>query len=205
LANGGIFGPTNKSYKDGEDSYLILTLMDDPTKYPPISKIAWVTPAGANNSKAQGIGVHFSADESGQRVKNRIEELLGAALEFERNETPSLDRFLAWFARGDVEIKRDPSAPTDAVRVMTVHGAKGLDAPIVILADATADPDKLGPSSPPVEGKVQGVPVPQTRPHKTRSGEARCRQCAGNHRHAARLADVDAVVLASLLAAWTAD
>lgn len=80
LTNGGIFVPTNKSYKVGDEIYLILTLMDDPTKYPIAGKIAWVTPAGANNNKAQGIGVHFSSDESGQRVKLRIEELLGAAL-----------------------------------------------------------------------------------------------------------------------------
>lgn len=79
LANGGIFVPTNKAYKIGEEIYLILTLMDDPTKYPIAGKIAWITPAAANNSKAQGIGVHFSSDESGQRVKLRIEELLGAA------------------------------------------------------------------------------------------------------------------------------
>jgi type IV pilus assembly protein PilZ len=80
LVNGGIFVPTAKSYKIGDDIYLILTLMDDPTKYPVAGKIAWVTPAGANNNKAQGIGVHFSSDESGQRVRLRIEELLGAAL-----------------------------------------------------------------------------------------------------------------------------
>jgi type IV pilus assembly protein PilZ len=84
LANGGIFVPTNKAYKIGDDIYLILTLMDDPTKYPIAGKIAWITPAGANNNKAQGIGVHFSSDESGQRVKNRIEELLGAALRSSR-------------------------------------------------------------------------------------------------------------------------
>lgn len=84
LANGGIFVPTNKPYKIGDEIYLILTLMDDPTKYPIAGKIAWVTPAGANNNKAQGIGVHFSADESGQRVKARIEELLGAALRSSR-------------------------------------------------------------------------------------------------------------------------
>ena len=80
LQNGGIFVPTNKPYKIGDEIYLILTLMDDPTKYPIAGKIAWITPAGANNNKAQGIGVHFSSDESGQRVKLRIEELLGAAL-----------------------------------------------------------------------------------------------------------------------------
>ena len=80
LANGGIFVPTSKPYKIGDEIYLILTLMDDPTKYPIAGKIAWITPAGANNSKAQGIGVHFSSDESGVRVKERIEELLGAAV-----------------------------------------------------------------------------------------------------------------------------
>lgn len=84
LTNGGIFVPTNKPYKVGDEIYLILTLMDDPTKYPIAGKIAWVTPAGANNSKAQGIGVHFSSDDSGQRVKLRIEELLGAALRSSR-------------------------------------------------------------------------------------------------------------------------
>ncbi|HZW14391.1 MAG TPA: PilZ domain-containing protein [Noviherbaspirillum sp.] len=84
LTNGGIFVPTNKSYKVGDEIYLILTLMDDPTKYPIAGKVAWVTPAGANNNKAQGIGVHFSADDSGQRVKLRIEELLGAALRSSR-------------------------------------------------------------------------------------------------------------------------
>ena len=80
LTNGGIFVPTSKPYKIGDEIYLILTLMDDATKYPIAGKIAWITPAGANNNKAQGIGVHFSGDESGVRVKLRIEELLGAAI-----------------------------------------------------------------------------------------------------------------------------
>ena len=84
LKNGGIFVPTNKAYKLGDEIYLILALMDDPNKYPVAGKVAWVTPAGANNSKAQGIGVHFPADESGQRVKLRIEEMLGAALRSSR-------------------------------------------------------------------------------------------------------------------------
>ena len=80
LTNGGIFVPTSKPYKIGDEIYLILTLMDDATKYPIAGRIAWITPAGANNNKAQGIGVHFSGDESGMRVKLRIEELLGAAI-----------------------------------------------------------------------------------------------------------------------------
>jgi type IV pilus assembly protein PilZ len=84
LKNGGIFVPTSKPYKIGDEIYLILTLMDDPTKFPIAGKVAWITPAGANNNKAQGVGVHFPADEAGQRVRLRIEEILGAALRSSR-------------------------------------------------------------------------------------------------------------------------
>ena len=80
LKNGGIFVPTTKAYQLGDDIYLILGLMDDSSKYPIAGKVVWVTPPGANNNKAQGIGVHFPDDDSGQRVKHRIEEILGAAL-----------------------------------------------------------------------------------------------------------------------------
>jgi type IV pilus assembly protein PilZ len=84
LKNGGIFVPTNKPYKIGDEIYLILTLMEDPTKYPIAGKVAWITPPSANNNKAQGIGVHFPADDSGQRARLRIEEILGAALRSSR-------------------------------------------------------------------------------------------------------------------------
>ena len=79
LKNGGIFVPTNKSYRLGEEIYLILTLLDDTNKYPIAGKVAWITPAGAGNNKSQGIGVHFPVDESGIRIKSRVEELLGAS------------------------------------------------------------------------------------------------------------------------------
>jgi type IV pilus assembly protein PilZ len=84
LKNGGVFVPTSKPYKLGDEIYLILTLMDDPNKYPIAGKVAWITPVSANNNKAQGIGVHFPADESGQRARLRIEEILGAALRSSR-------------------------------------------------------------------------------------------------------------------------
>jgi type IV pilus assembly protein PilZ len=84
LKNGGIFVPTTKPYKLGDEIYLILALMDDPNKYPIAGKVVWITPAGANNNKAQGIGVHFPGDETGQRAKLRIEEILGAALRSSR-------------------------------------------------------------------------------------------------------------------------
>ena len=76
----------------------------------------------------------------GQEARDPIDELLNAALAFERSHPPSLQLFLDWLDRSDVEIKRDASAAATSVRVMTIHGAKGLQAPVVILADATAKP-----------------------------------------------------------------
>ena len=84
LKCGGMFVPTPKVYKIGDEIYLILSLMDDPNKYPIAGKVAWITPAGANNNKVQGIGVHFPDDETGQRARLRIEEVLGAALRSSR-------------------------------------------------------------------------------------------------------------------------
>jgi type IV pilus assembly protein PilZ len=84
LKNGGIFVPTQKPYKIGDEIYLILSLMDDTNKYPIAGKVVWITPAGAHNNKAQGIGVHFPDDEAGQRTRARIEEILGAALRSSR-------------------------------------------------------------------------------------------------------------------------
>lgn len=103
----------------------------------------------------------------GLAARDPIDELITAALDFERSEVPSLERFYAWFARGDVEIQRDASERANAVRVMTVHGAKGLEAPYVILADATADPANLGRRNPPLELPVAGEKVPVIRPKKT--------------------------------------
>ena len=84
LKFGGMFVPTPKAYRMGDEVYLILALMDDPNKYPIAGKVAWITPAGASNNTAQGIGVHFPDDVSGLRTKLRIEEILGAALRSSR-------------------------------------------------------------------------------------------------------------------------
>lgn len=102
----------------------------------------------------------------GEEARDPVEELLSAALAFERQATPSLQRFLDWFDRGEVEIVRDPSQPLDAVRVMTAHGAKGLQAPIVILADATTDPGANRRNR--LDWNVEGVdePLPLFRPRK---------------------------------------
>jgi len=103
----------------------------------------------------------------GMAARDPIDELMSSALLFERDEVPSLERFLAWFAGGDVEIQRDPSAPANAVRVMTVHGAKGLEAPVVMIADATADPARLGRTPVTLDFPIKGIgKAPLLRPSK---------------------------------------
>ena len=77
----------------------------------------------------------------GNAASDPIDELLGAALDFEREGVATLQGFVDWFDRGEGEVVRDANAAGGAVRVMTVHAAKGLEAPLVILADAAADPD----------------------------------------------------------------
>ncbi len=76
----------------------------------------------------------------GQEVDDVFAEFLDLALSHEQTPQPSLQGFLAQMRTRDVTIKRELSERAAGVRVMTVHGAKGLEAPIVILADATAKP-----------------------------------------------------------------
>jgi ATP-dependent helicase/nuclease subunit A len=76
----------------------------------------------------------------GHEAADALDEFLNLALDYERSETPSLQGFVAWLRAAKSEVKRDMEIARDEVRVMTVHGAKGLEAPIVILADTTTPP-----------------------------------------------------------------
>ncbi|MDE1917389.1 MAG: double-strand break repair helicase AddA [Sphingomonadales bacterium] len=77
----------------------------------------------------------------GREASDPIDELVNAANAYASSATPSLVGFLNWFEAGDGELKREAGRPANLVRVMTVHGSKGLQAPIVILADATGNPE----------------------------------------------------------------
>ena len=70
---------TTRPYELGDDVYLILTLLDDPTRIPVAGKVVWISPAAGGN-KTPGIGVHFPADETGMNARKRIEDALGGAL-----------------------------------------------------------------------------------------------------------------------------
>jgi ATP-dependent helicase/nuclease subunit A len=71
----------------------------------------------------------------GPEAEDGIDELLSQALAYESGNIPSLTGFLVWLSTDDVEVKRQTDSEGHRIRVMTVHGAKGLEAPIVILPD----------------------------------------------------------------------
>jgi type IV pilus assembly protein PilZ len=80
LTDGGLFVPTAREYRLGEDIYLLLSLPDDPQRYPVAGKVAWITPNNASGGRTQGVGVRFPADEKTRGLKLKIEELLGTSI-----------------------------------------------------------------------------------------------------------------------------
>jgi type IV pilus assembly protein PilZ len=80
IKGGGLFIPTSKSYKMGEEVFMLLTLLDDPVKLPVSGKVVWVTPDGSHGGRIQGVGVQFAFNESGKSAQNKIEGLLGGSL-----------------------------------------------------------------------------------------------------------------------------
>ena len=83
INGGGLFIPTKKSYRLGEEVFMLLTLMEETEKIPVAGKIVWLTPQGAQGNRAAGIGVQFSEQDEGA-ARNKIEGYLAGALESER-------------------------------------------------------------------------------------------------------------------------
>ncbi len=84
FTEGGLFIPTARDYRLGDDVYVLLSLPDDPQRYPVAGKVAWVTPPRAASGRTQGVGVRFPGDEKSRLLKLKIEETLGAHLASER-------------------------------------------------------------------------------------------------------------------------
>ncbi|MEJ5217934.1 double-strand break repair helicase AddA [Cognatishimia sp. D5M38] len=91
----------------------------------------------------------------GSEAEDGINALLSQALAYERSSVPSLTGFLVWMETDDLEIKRQMDSAEDRIRVMTVHGSKGLEAPIVILPDT----GKRNRPSAPAILDADGVPL----------------------------------------------
>ena len=121
----------------------------------------------------------------GPEANDALDEFLNLALTYETQQTPSLQGFVAWLRAAQSEVRRDMELARDEVRVMTVHGAKGLEANTVILADTVGKPTgKQDPRLLPLEGgAVAGALVwakgqkedigPMTEARQTAQQEAR--------------------------------
>jgi type IV pilus assembly protein PilZ len=83
VKNGGLFIPTNKKYKLGDEVFMLLTLMEEKEKLPVAGKIVWITPTGSQGNRLAGIGVQFSDQDNGQ-IRNKIEGYLAGALKSDR-------------------------------------------------------------------------------------------------------------------------
>ncbi|MDI1259144.1 PilZ domain-containing protein [Aquabacterium sp.] len=80
FSDGGLFVPTTRDYKLGDDIYLLLSLPDEAQRYPVAGKISWITPANASGGRTQGVGVRFPSDEKTRLLRIKIEQILGTSL-----------------------------------------------------------------------------------------------------------------------------
>ena len=82
VQNGGLFIPTSKSYKLGDEVFMLLNLMDEPEKLPVAGRVVWITPKGAQGNRAAGIGVQFTGQDD--TAAKKIETYLAGSLESDR-------------------------------------------------------------------------------------------------------------------------
>src|SRR6202040_2725855 len=98
----------------------------------PFAFYAWLL--GGDGGRARILG------RLGHEANDALDEFLELALGYERRAPASLQGFVAWLRTADTDVKGDMEISRDEVRVMTVHGAKGLEAPVVFLIDTTSSP-----------------------------------------------------------------
>lgn len=84
LKHGGLFIPTNRPYQMGDQVYMLISLMEDPNKMPISGKVVWITPAGAQGNRQQGIGVQLDDNEGSAGVRTKIEGILGNSMKSTR-------------------------------------------------------------------------------------------------------------------------
>lgn len=83
LTNGGLFIPTDKAYKLGDQVFLLLSLLEDSDRLPTPCTVVWITPPRAQGNRLRGIGVQFNKSDKGV-THRRIEEHLGGMLNSDR-------------------------------------------------------------------------------------------------------------------------
>jgi type IV pilus assembly protein PilZ len=85
FGDGGMFIPTSREYQLGDAVYVLISLPDDPLRYPVAGKVAWVTPAKATGNRTQGVGIRFPKDDKTMALKAKIEDILSGHLTSDRS------------------------------------------------------------------------------------------------------------------------
>ena len=80
IKNGGLFIPTSKEYRLGDEVFILLTLMDEKERLPVAGRVIWITPPGAQSNRTAGIGVQFNDSAEGEMVKGKIETHLAGMI-----------------------------------------------------------------------------------------------------------------------------
>lgn len=120
-----------------------------------LERVDYVTPFGFFNQALQGGGRSRLLGRLGPEAAEPIDEFLSLALRHQAEQAPSLQAFLHRVEHGELVLKRDLEKSRDEVRILTVHAAKGLEAPIVVLPDTTQLPGEHDP----LLWLPQGVPL----------------------------------------------
>jgi len=84
LKNGGLFVPTDKKYKVGDEVFILLTLLEDNDRIPVAGKVVWVTPVGSQGNRMAGIGVQFGDGTDGESAKTKIESTLAGMVSVDK-------------------------------------------------------------------------------------------------------------------------
>ena len=79
IENGGLFIPTNSTYRLGDEVFMLLNLMDEQEKLPVAGRVVWLTPKGAQGKRTAGVGVQFSNQDRGN-TQRKIENYLAGSL-----------------------------------------------------------------------------------------------------------------------------
>ncbi|MFN8829136.1 MAG: double-strand break repair helicase AddA [Labrys sp. (in: a-proteobacteria)] len=112
---------------------LLATWLDEATRLSPFAFYSAVL--------ARDGGRRAFLQRLGGEAADALDEFIAVVLAYQAASTPSLEGFLAWLGAADTEVKRDMDVARGEVRVMTAHGAKGLEARVVILADTCSAPN----------------------------------------------------------------
>ena len=83
VKNGGLFVPTNQAYQLGDELFLLVQLLDEPDRIPVAGQVIWITPVGAEGSRAAGVGVQFKEQEKND-IRHKFEQYLPTGADAQR-------------------------------------------------------------------------------------------------------------------------